>query len=67
MKKLIIYPDNEALLPIPKVRAEAGNIREETKESPYDPKFVDMIKTAEKRGNYKGIDANDLWGSINLI
>lgn len=35
-------------------------------ESPYDPEFVAMVKKAKKRGNYKTIDANNIWGSLNL-
>jgi hypothetical protein len=34
--------------------------------SPYDPAFVAMVKKAEKRGNYKDVDPNDIWGSLNL-
>ena len=34
------------------------------KKSPYDPKFVAMIKKTEKRGNYIEIDPNDVWGSL---
>ncbi|MGZ3946464.1 MAG: DUF2683 family protein [Mucilaginibacter sp.] len=34
--------------------------------SPYDPDFVDMLKKAEKRGNYKTIDPADVWGSLKL-
>jgi len=25
-----------------------------------------IMKTAEKRSNYKDIDPNDIWGSLNL-
>jgi hypothetical protein len=31
-----------------------------------DPDFVAMVKEAKKRGNYKEIDPNDIWGSLNL-
>ena len=34
--------------------------------STYDPKFVAKIKRAEKRGNYKTVDPNDVWGSLGL-
>lgn len=37
-----------------------------TEKSPYDPKFVAKIKRAEKRGNYKTVDPNDVWGSLGL-
>ena len=32
----------------------------------YNPEFVKMIKEADKRGNYKTINPNDLWGSLKL-
>ena len=35
-------------------------------ESPYNPEFVAMIKNAEKRGSYKEIHPNDIWGSLGL-
>jgi hypothetical protein len=34
--------------------------------SPYDPEFVKKIKRAQKRGSYKEIDPNDVWGSLGL-
>jgi hypothetical protein len=34
--------------------------------SPYDPKFVKKIKDAEKRGNFKEVDANNIWESLGL-
>lgn len=39
----------------------------ETKEeSPYNLEFVEKILKAEKRGNYKTIDPDDVWGSLGL-
>ena len=35
-------------------------------ESPYNPEFVEKILEAEKRGNYKAIDPDDVWGSLGL-
>jgi|688.fasta_scaffold482827_3 hypothetical protein len=32
----------------------------------YDPKFVKKIKAAEKRGQYKEIDPENVWESIGL-
>ncbi|MFN7674782.1 DUF2683 family protein [Flavobacterium sp.] len=32
----------------------------------YNPEFVKMIKDADKRGNFKTIDPNDIWGSLGL-
>ena len=34
--------------------------------SPYNPEFVKKIKAAEKRGSYKEINPNDVWGSLGL-
>ncbi len=64
METLIIYPKSEEQLQALKAIAKAWKINVET--SPYDPNFVAMIKKAEKRGNYKDIDPNDIWGSLNL-
>jgi len=38
----------------------------EEERSPYNPKFVKKIKEAEKRGSYKEINPNDVWGSLGL-
>ena len=35
-------------------------------ESLYNPEFVEKILEAEKRGNYKAIDPDDVWGSLGL-
>ncbi len=35
-------------------------------ESPYNPEFVEKTLKAEKRGNYKTIDPDDVWGSLGL-
>ena len=34
--------------------------------SPYNPEFVKKNKAAEKRGSYKEINPNDVWGSLGL-
>lgn len=34
--------------------------------SPYNPEFVKKIKAAEKRGSFKEINPNDVWGSLGL-
>jgi hypothetical protein len=34
--------------------------------SPYNPEFVKKIRKAEKRGEYKEINPNDVWGSLGL-
>lgn len=37
-----------------------------TKESPYDPDFVSMVKESAARGDSKEIDPKDVWGSLGL-
>jgi hypothetical protein len=66
METLIMHPKNKEQLVALKALAKAWKISVETKESPYDPDFVEMVKNAEKRGNYKEIDASNIWGSLNL-
>lgn len=39
---------------------------EEKEKSPYNPEFVKKIKEADQRGEYKEVDANNLWESIGL-
>jgi len=64
METLIMHPQSKDQLLALKAIAKAWKISVET--SPYDPDFVTMVKTAEKRGNYKEIDPKDVWGSLNL-
>jgi len=66
METLIMHPENKQQLLALKAIAKALKINVETQKSPYDPDFVAMVKSAEKRGNYKSIDPNDVWGSLNL-
>jgi hypothetical protein len=66
METLIMHPENKEQLLALKAIAKALKISVETKKSPYDPDFVATIKGAEKRGNYKTIDPDDVWGSLNL-
>lgn len=61
-----MHPENKQQLLALKAIAKALKIPVETQKSPYDPDFVASIKSAEKRGNYKSIDPNDVWGSLNL-
>jgi hypothetical protein len=63
METLIMHPKNKEQLLALKAIAKAWKINVEV--SPYDPDFVAMIKKAEKAGNYKDIDPNDIWGSLN--
>ncbi|MES2108231.1 MAG: DUF2683 family protein [Bacteroidota bacterium] len=60
METLIMHPKNKEQLVALKALAKAWKISVETKESSYDPEFVEMIKTAEKRGNYKEINPKEL-------
>jgi hypothetical protein len=64
METLIMHPKSEEQASALKAIAKAWKINVET--SPYDPAFVAMIKKAEKHGNYKDVDPNDVWGSLNL-
>jgi len=64
MTTLIMHPQNAEQLKALKAVAKALKINVET--SPYNPDFVETIKKATKRGNYKEIDPNDVWGSLNL-
>lgn len=66
METLIMHPENKQQLQALKAIAKALNISVETQKSPYNPDFVAMVKGAEKRGHYKTIDPNDIWGSLNL-
>ena len=59
-----MHPKSKEQLLALKTIAKAWKISVEI--SPYDPDFVAMIKKAEKTGNYKDIDPNDVWGSLNL-
>ena len=58
METLIMHPKSKEQLLALKAIAKAWKISVET--SPYDPEFVAMLKKAEKRGNYKDIDPNDV-------
>jgi hypothetical protein len=66
METLIMHPENKEQLNALKAIAKALKISVEITNSPYDSDFVAKIKKAEKRGSYKTIDANDVWGSLNL-
>ncbi len=37
-----------------------------TKDHPYDPDFVRMVKESAARSESKEIDPKDLWGSLGL-
>lgn len=63
MTTLIMHPENKQQLAALKAVAKALNVSVET--SPYDPKFVAMIKKAQK-GKSVEVDPNDVWGSLGL-
>lgn len=66
METLIMHPETKEQLAALKAIAKALKVNVGTGKSPYNPEFVKMIKTAEKRGDYKTIDPNDVWGSLGL-
>lgn len=66
MESLIMHPKTKEQLAALKAIAKALDIRIETRKNPYNPEFVEMIKTAEKRANFKTVDVNDIWGSLGL-
>jgi hypothetical protein len=66
METLIMHPENKQQLSASKAIAKALKINVESQKSPYDPNFAAAVKNAEKRGNYKTIHPEDVWGSLNL-
>lgn len=66
METLIMHPETKEQLAALKAVAKALKIKTQTKVSPYSPEFVKIIKDAEKRGNFKTVDPNDVWGSLGL-
>jgi hypothetical protein len=67
MESLTVHPKNKKQLAAVKAVLKALDVDFQKEEkSPYNPDFVAMVKKAEKNGNYKTIDPNDVWGSLNL-
>ncbi|MDN3587254.1 hypothetical protein QWY86_11280 [Pedobacter aquatilis] len=66
METLIMHPETKEQLAALKAIAKALKVNIETKKSPYNPEFVKIIKNAEKKGNYKTVDPDDVWGSLGL-
>lgn len=66
MESVIAYPKNAEQLATIKAFMKALKISFEIDKSPYRQEFVSKIKEAEKRGKYKDVDVNDIWGSLNL-
>ena len=67
METLVMHPANKEQLAALKAIAKALKIPFEKKEEEqYNPAFVKMIKDAEKRGDFKEVDPNNLWESLGL-
>lgn len=56
----------KTLLELAKLLSVTNKDIEISEESPYSPEFVEKILEAERRGNYKTIDPNDVRGSLGL-
>ncbi len=56
----------KTLLELAKLLSVTNKDIEISEESPYNPEFVEKILEAERRGNYKTIDPNDVWESLGL-
>lgn len=59
-----MYPRTKEQLIALKAIAKALKIKAKLQSSPYDPEFVLMIKDAERRGNFREIDPNDVLGDL---
>jgi ribosomal protein S20 len=65
MESIIVHPENKEQLSVVKAFLKALKISFEKKETEnYNSEFVQMIKEAERNGDYKTIDPNNLWESI---
>ncbi|MFD1628618.1 DUF2683 family protein [Pseudopedobacter beijingensis] len=66
METLIVHPENKEQLAAVKAFLKALKINFERKldEGQYNPEFVEMVKKAEKNADYKTIDPNNLWESL---
>jgi hypothetical protein len=64
METLVFHRQNNEQLIALKALAKAWKIKFEI--NSHDTAFVAMVKNAEKRGNYKDVDPNDIWDSLNL-
>ena len=65
METLIVHPENKAQLIAIKAFLKALKISFEKKDSEsYPTEFVEMVKKAEKNADYKTIDPNRLWESL---
>lgn len=67
MTTLTVSPRNKKELATVKKVLELLNVKfVPAEESPYDSEFVEKIKNAEKRGKFKTVNPNDVWGSLGL-
>nr|WP_294899545.1 DUF2683 family protein [uncultured Pedobacter sp.] len=65
METLIVHPENKAQLSAIKAFLKALKISFEKKDSDnYHPEFVEMVKKAEKNADYKTVDPDHLWESL---
>jgi len=65
METLIIHPENKEQLNAIKAFLKALKISFEKKDSEiYHPDFIEMVKKAENNADYKTIDPNKLWESL---
>lgn len=65
METLIVHPENKEQLSAVKAFLKALKISFEKKElESYNPEFVKMVKKAEGNADYKTVDPNNLWESL---
>lgn len=65
METLIIHPENKEQLNAIKAFLKALKISFEKKDAEtYHPDFIEMVKKAENNADYKTIDPNKLWESL---
>ena len=65
METLIVHPENKEQLNGIKAFLKALKISFEKKDAKnYDSEFVEMVKKAENNADYKTIDPNRLWESL---
>ena len=65
METLIVHPQNKEQLTALMAFMKAFKITFEKKDAEsYDSEFVEMVKKAEKNADYKTIDPNRLWESL---
>lgn len=67
METLIIHPENKEQLIAVKAFLKALKISFEKKDvENYKSEFIEMVKKAENNAEFKTIDPNHLWESLQL-